>query len=184
MNPTPQDLKAISEIQKLPVNISTDGLTAFMLIAQLQLALRHPGNTGETADRVKKIVIDLQNQLQTRSPDLKPILDQGWHPEFDVSTGEKIVDVHNVDTLYEPEEDDQEQSALLSFSRPQDWGAPRWNYEFIKLEWKNEHALYINNAHFWTTTKFTPPEILANLGQAVGKILQPGTPKELCGRTH
>ena len=67
MNPTPQDLKAIAEIPKLPVNISTDGLTAFMLIAQLQLALRHPGNTGETADRVKKIVIDLQNQLCGRT---------------------------------------------------------------------------------------------------------------------
>ena len=183
MKPSEQDIKAIAEIQKLPVNISTDGLTAFMLIAQLQLALRHPSNTGETADKVREIVVNLQNQLQTRSPDIKPILEKGWHPEFDISTGEKIVDVHNVYTLYESEEEGEPNFLSVS-SRPQDWGDPRWHYEFIKFEWKSNDTIYIQNAHIWTTTKLTPPEILGKLGQAIGMILQPGKAKELCGRTH
>ena len=84
MNPTQKDIDAIAKLKDLPVNISTDGLTIFMMIAQLQLALRHPSNNGESADRVRSLVVDLQNQLQTRSPDLKPILDKGWHPEFDI----------------------------------------------------------------------------------------------------
>ncbi len=133
MKPSQKDIKAIAKIQKLPVNISIDGLTAFMLIAQLQLALRHPSNTGKPADKVREILVNF---------------------------------------------------FLSVSSRPQDWGDPRWHYEFIKFEWKSNDTIYLQNAHIWTTTKLTPPEILGKLGQAIGMILQPGREKELCGRTH
>ena len=183
MQPSQQDIKAIAEIQKLPVNISIDGLTAFMLIAQLQLALRHPSNTGETADKVREIVVNLQNQLQTRSPDLKPILDKGWHPEFDVSTNKRIVNVHNVYTLYS--DADSEGNKLLSVSsRPQDWGDPRWHYHFVKLEINYSETIYINNAHLWTTEELDIPQLTGTFGQALGMIMQPGRPHEICDRSH
>ena len=99
-----------------------------------------------------------------------------------ISTGEQVVDVHNVYTLYESDSADMPNQ--LSFCRPQDWGDPKWNYEFLKLEWKLKDTIYINNAHVWTTTKLDPPEILAAMGQAIGMIMQPGKPSQLCGRTH
>ncbi len=184
MSISEQDLKAIALIKDVPVNIQTDGMTAFMLIAQLQLALRHPGNDGESAEKIRDLAIDLQNQLILRSSELKPILDKGWHPEFDLDIDERnkeIVEVHNVYTLYESEEGEAD---ILSMYRSQDWGDPKWHYEFIKLEWKYKGILYIQNAHVWTTSSMTPPEILGRLGEYVGMIAQPGRAKELCDRSH
>ena len=183
MIPTQKEIDAIALLKDLPVNFSIDGLTTFMIISQLQLAMRHPGNRGQTSQVVRDIVIDLQNQLQTRSPDIKPILDKGWHPEFDVDIDEKITQVHNVFTLYESSKPG-EPSLLSVSSRPQDWGDPSWHYEFIKLEWKHFNTLYIQNAHVWTTTKMAAPEILGKMGGAIGMIMQPGKKPELCDRSH
>lgn len=85
MNPSPKDIEALALLKNLPVHFSIDGLTLFLMIAQLQLALRHPSNRGDSAEQIRQLTIDLQNQLITRSPDLKPILDKGWHPEFDIN---------------------------------------------------------------------------------------------------
>ena len=181
MNLSQNDINAVAQLKNLPVHIQTDGLTTFMLIAQLQLALRHPGNSGDSADRIRELAVDLQNQLLTRSPDLKPILDKGWHPEFDMSTGERIVDVHNVYTLYSSEE---EPNFISVSSRPQDWGDPRWNYHFVKLQTKRNDTIYINNAHLWTTEEYELHELTNNFGGAIGLILQPGRPPEICDRSH
>ena len=121
MNLPQEYINAVTQLKDLPVNIETDGLTVFMLIAQLQLALRHApdppwgrGNAGESANKIRELAIDLQNQLTSRVHGLKPMLERGltpasralarrsarmrcgWHPEFDMSTNERIVDVHNV----------------------------------------------------------------------------------------
>ena len=147
MKPSPEDINAIVKLKDLPVNLSIDGITAFMIIAHLQLALRHPGNRGDSSEEVRSIVIYIQNQLQTRVPEIKSLLDKGWHPEFDISTNERIVSVHNVYTLYSNNDEDKD-SLLSVSSRPQDWGDPRWNYHFVKLETKYENTIYINHLYF------------------------------------
>lgn len=89
MKPTPQELEAIAELQNIPVNIEIDGLMTFMLISQLQLALRHPSNRGGTSEDIRQFTVQLQNQLAKRSPAIKSILEKGWHPEFDVSENDQ-----------------------------------------------------------------------------------------------
>ena len=192
MNLPQEYINAVGQLKDLPVNIETSGLTVFMLIAQLQLALRHApkadrgrGNAGESADKIRELAIDLQNQLTSRVHELKPILDKGWHPEFDMSTNERIVDVHNVYTLYSAADDDEFDKNFLSVSsRPTDWGNPRWNYYFVKLEIKYSNTIYINNAHLWTTEEFNIPELTGTFGSALGMIMQPGKPPEICDRSH
>ena len=183
MNLPQEYINAVGQLKELPVHLQTDGLTIFMLIAQLQLALRHPGNAGESADKIRELAVDLQNQLTTRVPDIKPILDRGWHPEFDMSANERIVNVHNVYTLYSPVDEDD--CAFLSISsRPQDWGDPRWNYHFVKVELKYDNTIYINNAHLWTTKEMNIPELTGTFGKALGLIAEPGQPPEICDRSH
>lgn len=183
MNSFQNHINAVAKIKNLPVNISTDGMTTFMLIAQLQLALRHPGNKGGYADSVRELAINLQNQLISRLPELKPILDQGWHPEFDLSINQRIVNVHNVYTLYSDAEENGNKFMSVS-SRPQDWGDPRWNYHFVKFETKLDNTIYINNAHLWTTEKFDLQELMANFGQAIALVMVPGRPPEICDRSY
>ncbi|MEM8829501.1 MAG: hypothetical protein AAGE96_09105 [Cyanobacteria bacterium P01_G01_bin.19] len=183
MKPTQDEINTIHQIKDLPVNLSINGLTLFMMIGQLQLALRHPSNKGQSADIIRDIVIDMQNQLQSRSPGIKQILDKGWHPEFDISTDEQVVEVHNAFTLYE-NADEEGNNLIMISNRPEDWGDPRWNYQFIKLEWKEDDTLYIQNAHIWTTAKHSFPKLLSRLGQAIGMVIEPGMPPELCDRSH
>ena len=180
----PQEyINAVGQLRELPVHLQTDGLTIFMLIAQLQLALRHPGNSGESADKIRELAIDLQNQLTSRVHGLKPILERGWHPEFDMNINERVVDVHNVYCLYSNA--DEEKNNFLSISsRPQDWGDPRWNYHFVKLQIKHSNTIYINNAHLWTTEELNIPELTGTFGGALGMIMQPGKPPEICDRSH
>ena len=200
MNLPQEYIKAVGQLKELPVHLQTDGLTIFMLIAQLQLALRHPGNAGESADKTRELAIDLQNQLRSRVPDIKPILDRGWHPEFDMSANERIVNVHNVYTLYSAE-DEKANNFLSISSRPQDWGdrgtfvplsleerlgrfASAWNYHFVKVELKYDNTIYINNAHLWTTKEMNIPELTGTFGGALGLIAEPGQPPEICDRSH
>ena len=74
----------LEELKEIPIRLDIDGLFAFQIITQIQLALRHPQNRGETSDRTRKFAIDLQNGIVDRVPEIKSILDKGWHPEWDV----------------------------------------------------------------------------------------------------
>ena len=53
---------------------------AFVLCGMLQLALRHPGNNGATAENVANFVNDLAAQLPESA---QSIIAAGWNPGYD-----------------------------------------------------------------------------------------------------
>ncbi|MEH1781732.1 MAG: hypothetical protein V7L26_22000 [Nostoc sp.] len=73
--------KQLSDTNTIPLLISE--LAAFMLIAQLQLAFRHPNNIGASRDVVRK---SIQPIVDYFTGDVREILERGFHPEFDIDT--------------------------------------------------------------------------------------------------
>jgi hypothetical protein len=73
--------KQLSNTNTIPLQISE--LAAFMLIAQLQLAFRHPNNIGESRDVVRE---SIQPIVDYFTGDVREILERGFHPEFDIDT--------------------------------------------------------------------------------------------------
>lgn len=59
---------------------------AAIIVAQLQLACRHPGNLGAGRTIAECFARKLQEALAQRSPDLGRLLERGWFSVFDVST--------------------------------------------------------------------------------------------------
>ena len=73
--------KQLEDAEPILLQITPDG--AFMLLAQLQLALRHPANRGEAAEVIKHFAVELQQRIVERVPETQSVLDAGWHPECD-----------------------------------------------------------------------------------------------------
>ncbi|MGF1934521.1 MAG: hypothetical protein RM347_008975 [Nostoc sp. ChiQUE02] len=73
--------KRLSNTNTIPLLISEQA--AFMLIAQLQLAFRHPNNIGASRDVVRK---SIQPIVDYFTGDVREILERGFHPEFDIDT--------------------------------------------------------------------------------------------------
>ncbi|MEH2377306.1 MAG: hypothetical protein V7K27_00110 [Nostoc sp.] len=71
--------KQLSNTNTIPLLISE--LAAFMLIAQLQLAFRHPNNIGASRDVVRE---SIQPIVDYFTGDVREILERGFHPEFDI----------------------------------------------------------------------------------------------------
>jgi hypothetical protein len=63
----------------IPLVISEQA--AFFLIAQLQLAFRHPNNIGAARDAVRE---SIQPIVDYFTGDVREILERGFHPEFDL----------------------------------------------------------------------------------------------------
>lgn len=80
-------LKAIARCDQ-PIEFVTSVPTAFMLLAQLQLALRHPGNTGMSAEVARDMARNLQAAIAVHVPEAVALMEEGWHPEFDVTREE------------------------------------------------------------------------------------------------
>lgn len=97
----------------------------------------------------------------------------------------KITEVHNAVTIYGLNEDGSEaEQPIMSFFRPQDWGHPRWHYEFFKLEWHREKEIFINNCHCWTDLKNPKCGYVQLFAQGIAMILIPGNPPQECGRDY
>lgn len=67
-----------------PVVLEMSFVDAFVLICQLQLALRCPGNNSESARLTKEMCQKLQTGLASRVPEAFAVLERGWHSEFDI----------------------------------------------------------------------------------------------------
>lgn len=65
-----------------PLTLSVGRHLGFVLLGQLQLALRHPMNTGNSAEAAEGFARYLQDQLEL-PPDLAVIAAAGWNPECD-----------------------------------------------------------------------------------------------------
>lgn len=58
-------------------------LQAWVVFSNLQLALRHPENAGETREIVEAIARSLQEQLAPPGTVLATVAEMGWHREHD-----------------------------------------------------------------------------------------------------
>ncbi len=76
-----QAFERLADAPDIPLVIGADA--AFLLLAQLQLALRHPANRGESAEVVRGFAVELQRYIAQYIPDLIDLIEKGWHPEFD-----------------------------------------------------------------------------------------------------
>lgn len=81
-NLDPKTLKAL----KLPIRIEVNVGEGVMLLAMLQLALRHPcfkGESKETGEWGEGFARSLQRAISNRAPHLDVVLESGWKEEFD-----------------------------------------------------------------------------------------------------
>ena len=56
---------------------------AIAIIGNLQLALRHPSNTGPTAAITRKFIAGLQERISKESAELNLIIEAGFNPDYD-----------------------------------------------------------------------------------------------------
>jgi hypothetical protein len=197
-----EEFAKISNIPSIDLKISP--LAAWCLITQIQLAARHPQNTGIMSEHARDIANSLVSRLSL-SKTLSNVIEKGWHKEYDVDAHEsnqeyasripqrEIIEVHNAYALYESDDG----QAMMTTSRPQDWADKTgWAYERFKFEWlctetqaslpesdeMSNVAHYINNAHCWYSPqvlqKHEVPKIFAG---AIATILMPGGKEQLCG---
>ena len=98
----------------------------------------------------------------------------------------KIVEVHNVYTIYGVNPDGTEaQEPFAQMSRPQDWGNfERWHYERFCFEWIQETMRYINNAHCWTDLKLERYKYPSLFAPLVVQIFMPGANPKLCAMDY
>jgi hypothetical protein len=67
-----------AELSRPPVLLTLPLSEAFMLLAQLQLALRHPLNHGSGSKWARHVAKHLQKLLSV-SPAMSAIAERGWH---------------------------------------------------------------------------------------------------------
>lgn len=65
-----------------PIQLEMDAAHAWILIGQLQLALRHPGNRGPSAKLARAIVEGLA-EIVAPSGALREVYERGWNPAHD-----------------------------------------------------------------------------------------------------
>lgn len=70
--------------RKTMIAVYLDPASATSLIASIQLALRHPGNVGPTAEINRKLADALIARLEQDEPALGPILRLGYDPSSDI----------------------------------------------------------------------------------------------------
>lgn len=78
------ELHALEE--RGPVTLEMHATTAWILLSHLQLALRHPANTGPLAMLGRDLARSLRDRLAP-SGALREVFDRGWNPAFDVEAG-------------------------------------------------------------------------------------------------
>lgn len=67
-----------------PIHLQLTPCEAFVLAAQLQLALRHPANQGASRQIVERFIRTVQGKICTPGGALRQVMERGWHREFDV----------------------------------------------------------------------------------------------------
>ena len=96
----------------------------------------------------------------------------------------KTVEVHNVYTLYELDEDgSSSETPILGFSRPQDWGdSSRWHYHWCRIEFSLVDTTYINNCHVWQEVERNSIEAFEYIAPHLFMVMMPGAIMQLAGK--
>lgn len=66
------------------IDITLTKFQAWVLMAQLQLALRHSDNVGPTSEIAKSLALMLQTAVTSGSQVLYEVAERGWNPEYDI----------------------------------------------------------------------------------------------------
>lgn len=61
-----------------------DAVSAMAVIANIQLATRHTGNTGPSRKIAEAFARQLQAHLIKQLPELESLIEMGWDPQYDV----------------------------------------------------------------------------------------------------
>jgi hypothetical protein len=75
----------VNAIRDKRVTLDLGVAEAWILLAQLQLALRHPQNCGASAQFAIQVAEILAAQVAA-TPGLRAIYEAGWNPENDVAS--------------------------------------------------------------------------------------------------
>jgi hypothetical protein len=76
-----EEFKTLCE-DKQPVILELTKKQAWMLMCEVQLALRHPNNNGPSAKVSKEVAELLQEQIAT-TPALAELARRGWETKYD-----------------------------------------------------------------------------------------------------
>ncbi len=63
--------------------LEVDLVTALAVVANIQLATRHPQNTGPSRKRAEDFARQLQEGIVKLQPGLSDVLNMGWDPQYD-----------------------------------------------------------------------------------------------------
>ncbi len=195
-----KDQQIIQEFKNLenlpPVSLILPANAIWLIICQLQLALRLPQNKGKIAEDTRDIAEQLQHGFDW-SPLLKQSLEWGWNPEHDVDISKELrIETHAAFTV----EQFSDTRRDVRFSRPRDWGnSQKWYYEFYRIErvipcYEGRKTTIVTNCHCWTNCEVTEPGdypflfsdgILSDhTGDYLTPNGEPTRPPQLCGRDY
>lgn len=76
-----QEMAQLSNEPSIEIQISP--LACFCLLAQLQIAFRHPENDGMTRFHAEDVARELQGRVCVPGTALFEVAERGWHVEFD-----------------------------------------------------------------------------------------------------
>lgn len=57
----------------------------YILIANIQLALRHPNNNGPSAEIAREIALNMTEAICHHVPEARESIESGWNPAYDVT---------------------------------------------------------------------------------------------------
>ncbi|MDJ0677019.1 MAG: hypothetical protein QNJ36_16830 [Calothrix sp. MO_167.B42] len=87
-----EDLKKLKD-DNSEIVLTLNPSSVWILVFQIQIALKHPFNTGKLASETREIVKDIQSSLDEHplyTECLKQALDWGWDADFDDSVKEYL----------------------------------------------------------------------------------------------
>lgn len=73
-----------------PLTMQIDVITAMCVIAQIQLAARHPANNGSSRSIAERFARSLQAVVIRVWPEQEQLLEMGWNPDFDTQTNDNV----------------------------------------------------------------------------------------------
>ena len=76
-----QEMKELMK-SNIQVHLVLSAPEAWIILAQLQLALRHPLNNGASSDVAHRVVEEIASKVAC-SPRLRAIYEAGWDPDCD-----------------------------------------------------------------------------------------------------
>ncbi len=78
-----QVTEELTALNGVPFVFATDALSAWAVMCQLQLALRHPENTGETSKTARDIAQGIIEQIAPEGTALRQLAEAGWDEKYD-----------------------------------------------------------------------------------------------------